>query len=253
MSQLLDRSRLAHVAAWLVHTRAIGGEIVERDGLITCFTGAPSAMFNPTIARAAGFSEALPALEKEYEARGVQFGFLADERFSAEAIEAAGRLGLHANPPAPSMVLHPAPDLAAPAADVRVIRDAAGLEQHIHAQVAGFGSDLDELRIFNRVSVLSSAECYYLAYDEGVPAATATMVATGREAGIFAVSTHPDRRRRGLGRAVTVAAIRDAVAAGCDLIYLQATAMGYPLYVGLDFRTVEHHRTFVRSPDHHEA
>jgi GNAT superfamily N-acetyltransferase len=253
MSETLDRTRASHKAAWLVHSDAIGGEVVERGGLLTCFNGVPRAEFNPTFALTDGFSGALPALEKEYSSRGIPFGFLADQRFQAEAAEAATRLGLHANNPAPSMALHPVGDLLAAAADVRLVTTADALEEHLQVQVAGFGSDPEVLRAFNPPSVLESEERYYLAYDGGIPAATATSVVTGRDAGIFAVATHPEHRRRGLARAVTVAAIRAAVAAGCDLVYLQSTEMGYPVYTDLGFRTVEQYRTFVRDPSQHEA
>lgn len=248
-----ERARAANVEAWRVHTRAVGGEVIERDGIFTCFTGAPHAMWNPSIALDAGFSAALPALEKEYEARGVQFGFLTDDRHHTEGAEAADRLGLHHNDPSPVMVLHPIPDLDPPGHEVRLVEDPDGLDVNLRIQAAGFGQDIADLRAFSPPRVLDSDERPYLALDEGVPAATSILIVTGAEGGIFGVATHPDHRRRGLGRAATVAAIRDAAAAGCDLVYLQASEMGYPVYAGLGFRTVETNRTFVRATGQQQA
>ena len=246
MSDLVARARAAYIESWRVHIKAAGGEVIEGDRLFTGFTGAPGAWFNPTITIAEGFAGALPAIEEEYRRRGIAFGFLADERFKVEAIDAARRLGLHANETRPHMGLHPIPDLAAPGADVRVVADAEALEQHILVQAAGFGSDPGPIRQFMPPSVLDGDEIYYLAWNEGIPAATATLVLTPPDAGIYAVSTHPDHRLRGLGTAVTVAAIRDATCLGCDLVSLQASPMGYPVYLALGFRTLEEQRTFVR-------
>jgi ribosomal protein S18 acetylase RimI-like enzyme len=146
------------------------------------------------------------------------------------------------------MVLHPIPGGLEANGDVRRVIDAEAIEQHVLVQAAGFDNDPAELRAFMPAQVVASAERFYLGYADGVPAATAVMVPTPPDAGIFAVSTDPAYRRRGLGRAVTVAGVRDAAAAGCDLVYLQASEMGYPLYEALGFRTVELYRTFVRRP-----
>jgi ribosomal protein S18 acetylase RimI-like enzyme len=69
----------------------------------------------------------------------------------------------------------------------------------------------------------------------GVPVAGAMALTTGSVVGVYWVVTHPDHRRRGLGRAVTVAVARASVARGADLLVLQATAMGVPLYRSLGF------------------
>jgi len=75
----------------------------------------------------------------------------------------------------------------------------------------------------------------FVASVDGVTVAASMTFTTGSPAGIYWVVTHPDRRRRGLGRAVTAAAAQAGAARGADLIVLQATAMGAPLYAELGF------------------
>ena len=70
----------------------------------------------------------------------------------------------------------------------------------------------------------------FVASEGGVAVAAAMAVSTGSVAGIYWVVTHPDHRHRGLGRAVTTAAARAGGDRGADLVVLQATALGEPLY-----------------------
>jgi ribosomal protein S18 acetylase RimI-like enzyme len=52
------------------------------------------------------------------------------------------------------------------------------------------------------------------------------------------VGVVPQARRRGIGEAMTGRALSDAVRAGCTAAYLQASAMGYPVYERMGFREV---------------
>lgn len=75
----------------------------------------------------------------------------------------------------------------------------------------------------------------------GVPAGIATCFIShmqsiaGVVAGIYYVCVLPDFRGRGIGRAVTLGALRHAKARGATLGILESTAMGLPLYTGLGF------------------
>ena len=72
------------------------------------------------------------------------------------------------------------------------------------------------------------------------PAACASLYLRGDRAGLYNVSTRADRQRRGLGTAVTVAALREARARGATQVFLQCPAGGAveALYVRAGFRTV---------------
>jgi ribosomal protein S18 acetylase RimI-like enzyme len=70
---------------------------------------------------------------------------------------------------------------------------------------------------------------------DGVYAGHAWSHRVGECAGIYDVDVHPHFRRRGLGTALTLAAIR---AAGAALVVLNATGDGEALYRALGFRSV---------------
>src|SRR5205809_413620 len=68
------------------------------------------------------------------------------------------------------------------------------------------------------------------------PVGTALGVVDGPVLGIFNVATVPDARRRGVGRAVMLAAMRDGANRGCRLAVLQSSDMGHTVYERLGFR-----------------
>ncbi len=71
----------------------------------------------------------------------------------------------------------------------------------------------------------------------------------GAVLGIFNVATVPAARGRGVGRAVTLAALRDGAGAGCRMAVLQASEMGHPVYERLGFRDFAAYDIYVRESD----
>jgi GNAT superfamily N-acetyltransferase len=71
---------------------------------------------------------------------------------------------------------------------------------------------------------------------DGRPVATATFLLAAGIVGIYDVSTVPDARRRGIGTAMTVAALQAGRAAGYEVAFLQPSPMGRNLYERLGFR-----------------
>ncbi|SDN69055.1 hypothetical protein SAMN05216360_110151 [Methylobacterium phyllostachyos] len=76
--------------------------------------------------------------------------------------------------------------------------------------------------------------------DAAGPAACASLYLRGAMAGLYNVSTRFDRQRRGLGTAVTVAALRTARMRGASQVFLQCPAGGpvEALYARVGFRSV---------------
>lgn len=88
---------------------------------------------------------------------------------------------------------------------------------------------------WRRLLELEPEGCFGIECD-GKIVSTATTVSYGRRlAWIGMVLTDPDYRRRGLGRELTVRAIRYADDRGVDWIKLDATEMGRPIYLQLGF------------------
>ena len=71
---------------------------------------------------------------------------------------------------------------------------------------------------------------------DGRPVATASVLLDGGIAGVYDVSTVPGARRRGIGTALTVAALQLGRADGYEIAFLQPSAMGRRLYERLGFR-----------------
>lgn len=79
---------------------------------------------------------------------------------------------------------------------------------------------------------------HYLARWQGVPCSIATLLRAPRAAGLYHVTTLPAYRGRGLGTAVTLAAMEAAQKMGYERVILFASPDGYPLYQHLGFETV---------------
>lgn len=77
---------------------------------------------------------------------------------------------------------------------------------------------------------------FYVGYVDGVPVASAEMTVTGKVVGLYGISTRAKHRRRGYGTALTVAPLREALAAGVTHAVLQATDAGAAVYARLGFR-----------------
>jgi predicted acetyltransferase len=83
---------------------------------------------------------------------------------------------------------------------------------------------------------------------DGEPACTSSMVPTPGVAGIYWVATLQAHRKRGLGEAITWAAVRAGVASGCPVASLQASAAGEPVYARMGFETPVHYVKYGRPP-----
>jgi GNAT superfamily N-acetyltransferase len=89
-------------------------------------------------------------------------------------------------------------------------------------------------------AMLDPGNTFYLGCIERQPVATLHLLRDGSTAGIYAVGTMKTHRRHGVSTALFARAIRDAHAAGCDLICLSTGAGGYAemLYTELGFQRV---------------
>ena len=79
------------------------------------------------------------------------------------------------------------------------------------------------------------------------PVATSIAIRSGDASGVYNVGTLPEARRRGVGSAVTWAAVGAGRAWGCDTVVLQSSVMGLSMYAEMGFRTVAPYVTFAQS------
>lgn len=94
-------------------------------------------------------------------------------------------------------------------------------------------------------AAMDPAVALLVGYDGETPVATARIARYGDVGDINGVVTLPAYRRRGIGTAMTWAAVAAGAQRGCTAITLSATAMGYPVYVRMGFVPVCTYRTYL--------
>jgi GNAT superfamily N-acetyltransferase len=77
---------------------------------------------------------------------------------------------------------------------------------------------------------------HYLGWLDGEPVATATIFLAAGVAGVYFVMTVPEMRRRGIGAAITLAALQEARDSGFEYGVLGSSPAGRSVYAGLGFR-----------------
>lgn len=115
------------------------------------------------------------------------------------------------------------------------------------------------MRVFDRPA--HEAEVWMRAYETPLPGwasfaayegsnviATSSVLCAGDLAGIYHVATMPVARRRGIGAAITLEAMRFAFDRGAKHAVLQSSEMGVPVYRSLGFRDVAPLRLYEWRP-----
>jgi GNAT superfamily N-acetyltransferase len=143
----------------------------------------------------------------------------------------------------PAMLLAPVPDPPAPlpGLDIRLVTTAR--------QFDDFMARLPMLRRW--VASLEAAQdpdvALFVGYVGGALVAAGRLACIDAVGEITSIETLETHRRRGIGTAMTWAAIAEAARRGCTAIMLTATEMGYPVYLRMGFRPICSYRTYLRS------
>jgi ribosomal protein S18 acetylase RimI-like enzyme len=233
--------------------RHLGGRFIE-DGQVAWFaTGRRSLLrFNAVLRMAVGGPEELrrvadPILDT-FLSRNLPF-FWADwppggAPGLADYLGATGLPFLRVTMPAMARRLDDLP-ANAPPDGVEIVRVQSAQEQAdwLDVHMAGFEepeaarADFGQYLAGSLAEPQSSLE-HFVARWQGEPCAIATLLRAQHAAGIYHVTTLPAYRGRGLGRALTLAAMQAARRAGYASALLFATPSGFPLYQRLGFETV---------------
>ncbi|SDM13566.1 GNAT family N-acetyltransferase [Aliiruegeria lutimaris] len=89
----------------------------------------------------------------------------------------------------------------------------------------------------------------FTAYLDGEPVAVSSLVITEGLAGVYAVATLPNARKRGLGTAMTLHAMAEGKRRGARMATLQATTMGRPIYEKIGFRKIFDYQNYLQRSD----
>ena len=142
--------------------------------------------------------------------------------------------------------------------DIRPVRTDADLTAWTVPLYEGFGSPAGPDQRFRQLAAKAGLGPegplhHFIGYQDGQPAACATLSVGRHGASIDNVATCDRFRRRGWGSAMTRHAMAEAGRLGCTLVCLEASDMGLGLYQRLGFREGYRREVFAlpaSAPDH---
>jgi GNAT superfamily N-acetyltransferase len=250
MDEIAELHRLAGRASAAVFDGP-AAEIRITPGGALALTGEPVADLNMLVLSSPPSPDAERLLADAaalIDARELPLVALAPPDTGAALAAAAARLGLSPAGTMPLMVLR-GPPKAKPLCLCR-IEDAvgeAGLRVATALASAAFGLPADAMaRAWAASFGDTSGARTYVAYDDETPVSCVTATRTGGTAGIWCMSTPPERQGRGYGRALLTGVIDELRSQDVRRFYLFATAAGRPLYESLGFEMVADDAVWVR-------
>lgn len=249
--QLLAALEENMVEFWAIYGRAVGCEIYEGDDLVRVMTGIPEALFNGVYRPRLDPSQVEQALSRTRRAlerwKVPLLWWLGPDCRPADLGEHLQRSGAGHVGVTPGMAI----DLIDLAEDLRVVESfickIVDQPQEIDAwaEIAAKGNGFSTraqqalIEVDHKVGFFADG-CYrrYLGYDQGKPIASSAMVLHSGVAGIYAVATLPEARRKGIGDAMTRIPLLAARQQGYRIGTLQASSMGRPVYQRMGFHDV---------------
>lgn len=123
--------------------------------------------------------------------------------------------------------------------EIRRVENAQMLREWAHVFGEGFHRPAEEeAHWYNAYSDLGLHGTWreFVGYLDGQPVATSSVCLSNDLAGIFHVVTLPPARGRGIGAAITIAALLEAKAYGCRIASLQSSEMAFSMYRAIGFQ-----------------
>ncbi|HTP09439.1 MAG TPA: GNAT family N-acetyltransferase [Anaerolineae bacterium] len=239
------------VAYWSAYGRTAGSTLHSTDRVVWIYTGVQIPLFNGVFFARLSPADVQPTfadLQSRIAERGAPALWWIGPQSKPDNIGSLlEQLGAQQAGEVPGMAI----DLAE--MDDRLemlagftIEKAVGAErQALWARVAGAGTGFPDAasealaQLESRLSDAQyAAQRRYIGYLNGTPVATSTLVLESGVAGIYAVATIPEARRKGIGRIMTVVPLLEAKQMGYRVGILQASSMGYPIYKKIGFKDV---------------
>ena len=145
----------------------------------------------------------------------------------------------------PALVLHPVPEPPEPAFDVDVVRVDQEDPDAFRALGAALGLESElAARMFPDSLLADRRVQAFVGTLAGRPVGYALAIASELAGGVYNVATLPEARRRGVGTALTWAAVGAGRQAAFDCVVLQSTPMARALYEAMGFRQVVDYAVF---------
>lgn len=121
------------------------------------------------------------------------------------------------------------------------VRDEEALRRWCHVFATGYGMPSEAgdgwLSMYTGMDFFASHFLrHYIGSIDGVPVASSSLCLAAGVAGIYCVATLPEFRQRGIGAAMTLAPLREALAQGYCVGTLQSSKLGLGVYSGIGFQ-----------------
>lgn len=230
------------VGAYLKLVEHVPNARFERIGAATAFvTRLPVAVFNGCVVPAAISADELDHAIGWLATHDVPHRFWIRDDVPGDPSVALERRGYQRRPGLmPVMAMRPLPTPPPPAEAVTVsaVEDDAGYDELISLQLEDGMSEEFAHAAYPRSLVADPDVRVFTARLAGRAVGSAIAIRTGAVSGVYAVGTSPHARRRGVGTAVTWAAVSAGRDWGCSMVVLQASDMGLPIYASMGFREI---------------
>ena len=258
--ELLAASDANRAAFWTAYGRGQGCALQATPEVVWFYTGIPDPLLNGVLSAELtpeGVKATVDTLQAKIDAQGAPVFWWVGPRSRPDDLGTLlERYGLQPAGEIPGMAIDL--ELVGPLRETVAgfsIKKVIDVEmQRLWAQTAAVGTEFPPAaaEAMARVEATLSGADYeaqrrYIGYLHGAPVATAALVLDSGVAGIYAVATVPDARRKGLGRIMTVTALLEAKEGGYQVGILQASPMGYPIYQRMGFREVCKYRTYLQA------
>jgi GNAT superfamily N-acetyltransferase len=177
---------------------------------------------------------------------GVPFSVRVDALLARDVLDAPLALGLERREWLfPGMVLQPIPRGPRPATGVTAsLVDRANHDDFVTALVGQGMAREFAMGAFGPQLLNVPGVSLFVAYLDDQPVGNSILVETGDTSGIYSVGVVESARRRGVGLAVTWAAVDHAREIGSLAVFLQSTQVGFGVYSAMGFRTVAEYAWF---------
>lgn len=209
-----------------------------RDGWFLLDAGAEFDSLNVATPAPGSLEPCIDDAIRWFGDRGRGHRLVLREPLDGALIADAARRGYAVEALEPAMTLGDFPaEAPMPAVGMRMVKSAADVNRFAALEPIPAG-DLAVRKQITRRAIDIPGCSLVLATVGGAPVARAMSVVTGTLAGVYNVYVAESHRRRGLGRAVTVAALDAARLAGATSAWLASTDAGYNLYLGMGFKPI---------------
>jgi len=215
------------------------GYVAIDGGVTSVVTHSTIPLFNQIIITDDSATEhALESSVAVMGGTGLRFAVSLRAETDARFVPLLEQSGLVSGDTAPAMMMRPIVGHEMPE-ELEIRSGPEAFDDHIQAASKGFGMPRE---ILDAVLVPQLADrddlTVYAGYLDDEPVTCSLGFIDDGSISVFNVATLEEYRGNGYGAAMTMKAVLDSMERGCDVAFLQATEMGFPLYERLGFETI---------------